>query len=318
MSELIKNVRLGFATNSSSTHSIVFVGSDVVKDEDVQDEEFGWQFFTAHSSRSKIAYLAHVVYENLTDVVGERSAAIVAESLTGHKFTRNKGVDIEGYIDHQSVLSLPRSYDAWSQNDIDHDFVEDLKQWMLRSDIAILGGNDNDDNLHPLLGRYSNAKSETGLVKDDYKRKFLVCRKEGDGKWTLFNRETGCKIQVSFNGGPVVPLTPELVDLKITDFCPFNCSWCVVPETKISTLDGPVAIALLKEGDTIYTFDHKNNTTVQTKVSQVFERDYSGDLIIVETENGEIRLTPEHEVFTSNRGYIKACDLNESDELISI
>ena len=37
------NIRFGFATNSSSTHSIVFVSPNTtIKDSKITDNEFGW------------------------------------------------------------------------------------------------------------------------------------------------------------------------------------------------------------------------------------------------------------------------------------
>jgi hypothetical protein len=64
----------------------------------------------------------------------------------------------------------------------------------------------------------------------------LVCRKDNDC-WTLFNRETGTKVRMSFgndgkNVEPEKAISPELVDVKITDFCPFNCKFCYQDSTE--------------------------------------------------------------------------------------
>ena len=52
------------------------------------------------------------------------------------------------------------------------------------------------------------------------------------------------------------------------------------------------------------------------KVDQVFERVYEGELIEVVTEIGTLRLTPNHKIYTRNRGWIAACNLQVSDELL--
>jgi hypothetical protein len=41
----IHNVRMGFATNSSSTHSIIFMPNKFGIVDELADEDFGWQYF---------------------------------------------------------------------------------------------------------------------------------------------------------------------------------------------------------------------------------------------------------------------------------
>ena len=44
----------------------------------------------------------------------------------------------------------------------------------------------------------------------------------------------------------------------------------------------------------------------------------NADIIEIEIEDGvKVKLTPDHKVFTENRGYINAKDLNENDILLS-
>ena len=53
------NIRFGFATNSSSTHSIVFVSPNTsIEDSEITDNEFGWGNFVCASKESKQHYLA--------------------------------------------------------------------------------------------------------------------------------------------------------------------------------------------------------------------------------------------------------------------
>ncbi len=51
----IKSIRYGFANNSSSSHSIVFLGNTTAKDELIGDG-FNWEYFTAVTEQSKKEY----------------------------------------------------------------------------------------------------------------------------------------------------------------------------------------------------------------------------------------------------------------------
>lgn len=57
----IKNIRYGFANNSSSAHSIVFLNDYIAKDNEIGDS-FGWNFFTAASKKAKQEYLLATLF----------------------------------------------------------------------------------------------------------------------------------------------------------------------------------------------------------------------------------------------------------------
>lgn len=63
----IFNVRKGFATNSSSSHSVIELKEDQGKYGVVTDEytDFGWSMFTAGDKKSKMNYLGACVLESL-------------------------------------------------------------------------------------------------------------------------------------------------------------------------------------------------------------------------------------------------------------
>ncbi|RLA58768.1 MAG: hypothetical protein DRQ89_14985, partial [Epsilonproteobacteria bacterium] len=58
----------------------------------------------------------------------------------------------------------------------------------------------------------------------------LIARHEGDNWWTLFNKRTGMKMVINLNVEDTPMLErlnrPQLVDLKLTNFCPYECSFC--------------------------------------------------------------------------------------------
>jgi MoaA/NifB/PqqE/SkfB family radical SAM enzyme len=226
----ILNFRSGFACNSSSTHSVIF-NSDL-KDSDTAGSEFGWNEFVAASPGAKKMYLAHVLVHNLRQQIGEELAEFCAKSFFGLD-------QIEGYVDHQSMIELPYSREHWNQYVLNLEFFKDLVQYVLQDNVAIVGGNDNDDcdsfaGFEQRIGMSYLGRGSVGWY-DRSKNRPVIARKDKSGYWTLFNMSNGNKARVSFaresefllNKGEVFKAQyPELVDLKITDYCPFNCEAC--------------------------------------------------------------------------------------------
>lgn len=214
------NVRLGFANNSSSSHSIVFLKNpSAASDNDSSGYEFGWDFFTAISRRSKENYLIATVGSHLKDMVGEGTARIIL----GHLLNRNvNDMELDGYVDHQSCLVIPQDFYG---NSIDIEYFKELSEVLLRDDVAVLGGNDNEEKSHPLIAD-SSGPALKGVPDDNYSSGW-VARKD-DNVWVFFHRPTGNKIRFSFDNNAKYKRSslPELVDIKITDFCPYGCVFC--------------------------------------------------------------------------------------------
>ena len=220
----IHNIRLGFANNSSSSHSIVFLkGGDIGEVESSDTSSFGWEPFTLISPERKRFYLNEIVKSSLREDLGPVYSKMVADQLTGVVS------DNDGYgIDHQSEWVLPH---AWSGVGIDLEFFEDYKNHILQGNVAILGGNDNDGD-HP---DNHLPDSPANRLYTETSNKGMVARKDGK-YWTIFSREGGAKIRLSFQdeATPHKAEKPELVDLKITDHCPYGCAYCY----QGSTMDG--------------------------------------------------------------------------------
>ena len=212
----VHSVRLGFATNSSSTHSLLLRRPGRrLSDSLVSRNEFGWDPFVASSRRSREAYVALHIKDALRNIVNEETALLVVKSLTG--------IDVsDGYVDHQSLYSLPMSRDG---RGLDLKFLSEFRSFMTKEGLAILGGNDNeiDPNPHP-PGRILSL----GMPKDSSSSPYIA-RRDSRGYWTMFNVGTGAKVRFSWDGRDVKADksdAPELVDLKITSFCPHGCPWC--------------------------------------------------------------------------------------------
>jgi len=87
---------------------------------------------------------------------------------------------------------------------------------------------------------------------------------------------------------------------------------CVPPGSLIDTPAGPVPIENLREGDAVHGYDHTTNTVVATTVTATFHRQTTTPLLPILGA----RLTPEHPVWTFNRGYIPARLVRDFDEVL--
>jgi len=227
------NLRLGLATNSSSTHSLIFLPGKKVEDkdvdQDVSERRFGWSRWTAASPEAKRAYVACMLLHNLPrQVLPFEIQKMVVQQWTGQTLTDDGYGGAEEHIDHQSVYCLPRS---WDGKFVDKEFFDEFSAFMLQKDLVILGGNDNEDDRHAL----DNGKAFTLPLRQDDSSAPWVARKDPkQGYWTLFNRAEGTKIRFTFDDLQAVPRkasVPELVDVKITDYCPVGCKFCYQDST---------------------------------------------------------------------------------------
>lgn len=222
-------LRLGLATNSSSTHSLIFLSPDQLKGlRDTADGQFGWDFFTATSSGMKDIYTAVILRRALDEFVPEDAAVIIVKDWTGVDLSKE-----DAYIDHQSMYTLPSAF-GLRAGFPDREFFNDLRQYMLQEDLVILGGNDNTGDNHPLSN--DGEDNFTLPFPQESYTAGTVCRKDPKyGYWTLFNQSNGTKIRFDFGNRkqniPDKASTPELVDLKITGYCNSNCEYCYQDST---------------------------------------------------------------------------------------
>jgi len=223
----IHNVRLGLATNSSSSHSLIFL--DGQHDDDAGREgaigthgfSFGWEAFTLASKDAKRRYVAAQLYENLTHMTTPE----IARAVVWAWVTRPPAHGEDLGIDHQSRYDLPMT---WDGKGIDKRFFDEYQAFLLRDGLVILGGNDNGGEHH--LENGTEFQIPPGTENGRH-----VARKDPVyGFWTLFNRDTGAKIRFSFDDPKLSykgsrherASAPELVDIKITDQCNFGCKFC--------------------------------------------------------------------------------------------
>lgn len=214
----IHSIRLGPATNSSSSHSLIFMDNPPA-DTCRGTQEFGWNRFVASSPQSKAAYAAQTLKGALCRHVPSDVAELIAREWLGEPCKP------DGYIDHQSEYVIPCDRDDFPSRE----FAREFAAFLQRDGLVVLGGNDNDGPEHPV------AAFRLDLPRDTSPRVYR-CRKDPSGYWTVYNRLSGNKVRLSFDkpqGFDATSATvPELVDIKITDYCSHGCSFCYQGSTR--------------------------------------------------------------------------------------
>ena len=126
------------------------------------------------------------------------------------------------------------------------------------------------------------------------------------------------KIELSKAGEPGIYLSND------KDWGSNPC--CLVPDTKVKTVDGEYTIEeLVNKLDN--NEDVPNVLSYNTDTKEVEEKEIvtglltrkNADVISLELEDGTIvKMTPDHKIYTENRGYVEAKDLTEDDVLLKI
>lgn len=235
----IIQLRRGFATNSSSTHAIIIAGTFSGSGAPF-GQEYGWDYFLLDNEKDKLKYFGQqlkYIYaaKYMPDIpddaewgtrskyqsIADNKACLELEELLGVE------VNPDGHIDHQSNMHIPRNPDGT----VNYEFLLEFVRAVAKDDnLHIRGGNDNSDY------------EDTGVINEltngilrGYRTPFAsnsIIRKS-NGVWVAFNTDTGEKVHLDLRENSVTapvklyrPEFPELVDLKITDFCNKGCNFC--------------------------------------------------------------------------------------------
>jgi rRNA maturation protein Nop10 len=208
-----------FATNSSSTHTPVIVSGKLPEDYLVEDCQFGWDHFVAASEDAKRKYIGTALYTVLTselNIQEELACSIVRDWAK----TEFKG----GYIDHDSLPMIPLTFDGKLPH---RGFFEDALKWYLNPQLVMLGGSDDGERMD--YESYGTPVEKV-IPEEVYN---VRCRKDPKGFYTLFSGRSGTKTRMSFDDSVDMSVSsaPELVDLKITNYCTEGCHFCYQDST---------------------------------------------------------------------------------------
>lgn len=242
----IKNIRMGHATNSSSTHSIVIFPKGHNVSSEIYDQfHYGWEKFVLVDKEDKLDYFATQMVLSMQEHVGAEQAAAICKEWLGVDLSHTiqipdadeswrDGPYCDVSVDHQSVFTFPVKAPK--------EFVEAFRDVISDDRVVILGGNDNDGSFDgEVQGQTYDSESFIQNFLDDVNRaesEFMKIRKSGED-WVMYNGVTGGKVRFTLdiekdfeptNHGKAE--TPELVDVKITDYCPFGCEFCYQSSTR--------------------------------------------------------------------------------------
>lgn len=228
--------RFGFACNSSSAHSVVVLREGQQRPESVPAVYggFGTDDFVLTTREEKLRYVAAAVATDIGMHFGydHRNEA---ETVTRDYLKRVLGFELDepeyGFpvIDHQSQPSFPRSMTG-DDRVPDEEFITCWARAMLEDRVVILGGSDSDT--HPLRAAYDEEQSlsldgDSNPLYYETDGSHDIVRNDGT-HWVIFDRSTGRRrrVRMGSNEQPTKAATPELVDVKITDYCAFGCKFC--------------------------------------------------------------------------------------------
>lgn len=120
------------------------------------------------------------------------------------------------------------------------------------------------------------------------------------------------------------PFKEKVAPIKMSNLCLVGDSQIRVQRTdgKVETLNLQSFVEQFElgamSGAKVESFDVTKSCVVWTEVSAAAKTNRVTELIEIETEDGKlIRCTPEHQIYTKNKGYVKAMDLVETDVLCS-
>lgn len=240
----ILKARRGLATNSSSVHSIILAGSGSFTPSVLEDDEnlhYNAQLFLLTDRESKLNYFAAYLRTVLMDDMRRSS-----EDFSEQKYQQDlrTASDIVGSVFKEDrsqrtvYVNAGVAMDAEDERgERNYQFFRELAEAMAQDPtVHVRGGADDDgyDVHSPEYGTPHEAAVSAckGLSYGFYARK-------SNEVWCLFNRGTGAKLHLDLRStisesAPAEdyrPEVPELIDLKITDFCDLGCSFCYMGST---------------------------------------------------------------------------------------
>jgi len=110
------------------------------------------------------------------------------------------------------------------------EFFDELKAWIMQDNVVIFEYNHGRyDSIKKYLKENNGEDNKLRPIT----RYFDSCRKDPvTGYWLLFDQRSGDKIRFRFDDEPITYASlPELVDIKITDYCDRECSYCYTDST---------------------------------------------------------------------------------------
>lgn len=226
----LKNFRRGLATNSSSTHSIIYRNeNDMFEDMDIFELDYYDRYDStiAASRKAKIKYVLAEVWRNekLTELLSNRYPEMKEYFPLIKKTVENEK---NGKYDYDGFGMYCRgSFSVSSNLEFSYDFCCDLID---DDEKIIIGGSDEMDFVYDTVEGHKEADYPDNIEYNTRDRitkngnYYYAFGHGGRTNHSLFSDY--CKLRFSFNKEKPIPEYPELIDLKITGKCNHNCPMC--------------------------------------------------------------------------------------------
>ena len=217
----LKNYRKGAATNSSSTHSIIYKNKDdMLNDLNVMEENFYGRFTRtiAASKEAKIKYIAACTWNKK---VLEYLCAFYPEMKQYMELIKKQEeAEKYGCYDNDEIFG------TYGRGEITFDTSESIEasvdylRYVIEDDEAIIvGGSDEEDFVYDTIEGHEKLPV-AWRVNDEIKPV-----KNGN-YWVAYEYFGQNRLRFKTEKGDCVPEYPELIDLKITDMCENGCPFC--------------------------------------------------------------------------------------------
>ena len=189
---------------------------------------------------------------------------------------------------------------------------------------------------HPDIKQFINAKTEEGRMRTTnisvmVDNKFMEKVESGETYWTEFNGEKYEELNAKEifdmivegawkNGEPGILFYDKINDspYKYSNQEILATNPCVVGDTEVNTVEGRIKIRDLvgREID-IYCMDENGELAI-SKAKNIRKTREDAELIEIKTSRETLLCTPDHLIFTSNRGYVRADELVLEDKLVGL
>lgn len=255
----IKNFRRGNATNSSSTHSIIYRNeNELFEDLNVFENDYFDRCTNtiAATKEAKIKYIFHHIWHNESLV--EKMAMYYPEVKQYYHLAKAQA-EWDGKPYEERVGDEP-SFGEYTRDSIvstwrtkaDPDFgIDYIRHIIDTDDLVIVGGSDEQEFVYDTIADHDKAPI-TYYVDD------ITCGSAGkknsitkNGNYYVAYGETaetrndkgergrfpyrycsGGRLRFMTEDGEPVPEYPELIDLRITNKCEHNCDFCYMASSK--------------------------------------------------------------------------------------
>jgi hypothetical protein len=229
----LHSARLGPATNSSSTHSILVFDTppDAADDADARDQCYGWSDWTAATPQAKLAWLGQALREQVHAAVcqDDTVSAAVVERLFAH-LGHTVTIDADGSVDHDSRFDLPLG-GGYAESPLREQLLRQVLDFLADARVVVIGGNDNKEPgepPHPLAAQ-GRAFTPWRLFEETRDPGSIPLRWDArDEYWAVASGEGVSRFRWAVDPGPAVTRSevPELVDVSVGNHCATGCRYC--------------------------------------------------------------------------------------------